>query len=307
MRFEEKILYKCRQYWIVPVLKSLKMVCFLAFPLALGTYFLSWFSWGWTISIWILISLAIIAYDHYLWYHSWLMIGNQKITLSVRNGIFSQYAMSIRYRNIRDSAVSKNNIVGYLLKYGTLFIRASSGSEGDFQARYVPKVGKVYALINALSRYNDDERAHIDTIEKLHAYHTRQEFTPRSDAHSMDIETAIETLKMLPWVVDVVPVSQDAREYIRIHEASENSGITEALDRKHLLCLLHDQDFRKPAGPIVHTTHSGKVEFPWVPFPEIQGKWVVSASPSIDIHRYLLQYFPYASHDDATVLIGWIT
>lgn len=111
------------------------------------------------------------------------MVGNQKITLSIRNGIFSQYAMSIRYRNIRDCAVSKNSMIGYFLKYGTLFVRASSGSDGDFQARYVPKVGKVYALINALSRYNDDDRASIDSIEKLHTHHTKREFT-HSETHT---------------------------------------------------------------------------------------------------------------------------
>jgi hypothetical protein len=112
------------------------------------------------------------------------MIGNQKITLSVRNGIFSQYAMNIRYRNIRDCAVSKNNIFGYLFKYGTIFVRASSGSDGDFHAEYVPKVGKVYALINALSRYTDDERSHFDTIEKLHTHHIAKEFTLRTLEHN---------------------------------------------------------------------------------------------------------------------------
>ena len=85
--------------------------------------------------------------------------------------------MNIRYRNIRDCAVSKNSMLGFFLKYGTLFVRASSGSDGDFLAHHVPKVGKVYALVNALSRYNDDERASIDTIEKLHNHHTQKEFS----------------------------------------------------------------------------------------------------------------------------------
>lgn len=183
IRFEEKVLYKSRQHWIVPTIQSLKMIVAIAFPVGLVTYFFSDFSWIWTTSAFLLVSFLAIAYDHYLWYHSWFMVGNQKLTLSVRNGIFSQYAMSIRYRNIRDCAVSKNSVIGYFLKYGTLFVRASSGSDGDFQARYVPKVGKVYALINALSRYNDDERSRFDTIEKLHTHHMKQEFTPRSKDH----------------------------------------------------------------------------------------------------------------------------
>ena len=181
MRFEEKILHRSRQHWIVPFLKSLKYTAFIAFPFAFVTYFLANFSWVWTLSVFFFLWGSIGWYEYYLWQNSWLLVGNQKITLSVRNGIFSQYAMSIRYRNIRDCAVSKNSMIGYFLKYGTLFVRASSGSDGDFQAQYVPKVGKIYALINALSRYNDDDRAEIDSIEKLHAHHTKKEFSPKEE------------------------------------------------------------------------------------------------------------------------------
>jgi hypothetical protein len=104
--------------------------------------------------------------------------------------------MNIRYRNIRDSAVSKNSMIGFFLKYGTLFIRSTS-AEGDFIAKYVPKVGKIYALINALSRYTDDERSHIDTVEKLHAHHIGQEFTSNKRGMGMNIEQATEILKSI--------------------------------------------------------------------------------------------------------------
>lgn len=173
--FEEKILYKCHQHWIIPVINSFKLIIIVSIPLAIVTYFLS-YSWIITSLVFIAMSAILIAYDHYLWHHSWLMIGNQKITLSIRNGLWSQYAMNIRYRNIRDSAVSKNSIWGYIFKYGSLFVR-SSVAEGDFRAHYVPKVGKIYALINALSRYSDDERAGINSIEALHEHHQRSEFS----------------------------------------------------------------------------------------------------------------------------------
>jgi hypothetical protein len=88
-------------------------------------------------------------------------------------------------------------MIGFLLKYGTLFIR-STNAEGDFIAKYVPKVGKVYALINALSRYTDDERSHIDTVEKLHAHHIGQEFTSHTTHLSMTIEQALGLLKSTP-------------------------------------------------------------------------------------------------------------
>ncbi len=176
MRFEEKILYKTHQHWIIPLLKSFKMIGSAGIIVAFITYFLSSFSWIWTLSVFLILSFFIATYYYYLWIHSWLMIGNQKITLTVRNGIFSQYAMSIRYRNIRDCAVSKSNFWSFLLKYGTLFIR-SSGAEWDFESHFIPKVGKLYALVNALSRYGDDDRSEIHTIEILHNHHKKSEFT----------------------------------------------------------------------------------------------------------------------------------
>jgi hypothetical protein len=176
LNFEEKILYKAHQHWIIPVFWSIKLVSLIAVPMATIAYFLSGYSWWITVLVFVVLSAVLIAYDHYLWHHSWLMIGNQKVTLSIRNWLWSQYAMNIRYRNIRDAAVSKNSIWGYLFKYGTLFIR-SSANEWDFRATFVPKVGKVYALVNALSRYSDDERAQFDTIEKLHTYHQSKEFS----------------------------------------------------------------------------------------------------------------------------------
>jgi membrane protein YdbS with pleckstrin-like domain len=108
--FEEKILYKSHQHWIIPVINSLKFIIIAAIPMAIMAYFFSGYSWLITSVVFVSVSAILIAYDHYLWSHSWLMIGNQKVTLSIRNGLWSQYAMNIRYRNIRDSAVSKNSI-----------------------------------------------------------------------------------------------------------------------------------------------------------------------------------------------------
>lgn len=179
-KFDEKILYKTHQHWIVPVIGAIKYICLFALPIAVVTYFMSDYSWVWTSVIFLLVALVIGAYDYYLWDHSWLFIGNQKVTLSVRNGIFSQFAMNVRYRNIRDCAVSKHSMWSFLFKYGTIFIR-SSANEGDFHANYVPKVGKVYALVNALTRYNDEERAEIETIEDLHNHHTKKESTHTAD------------------------------------------------------------------------------------------------------------------------------
>lgn len=175
-KFDEKILYKTHQHWIVPVVDAVKYVFLFVIPIAIMTYFISDYSWWWTSTVSFIIALMVSVYSYYLWEHSWLFIGNQKVTLSVRNGVFSQFAMNVRYRNIRDCAVSKHSMWSFLFKYGTIFIR-SSANEGDFHADFVPKVGKIYALVNALTRYNDEERASIESIESLHNHHTNKEFS----------------------------------------------------------------------------------------------------------------------------------
>lgn len=304
-RFEEKIIYKCHQHWIVPAGKSLKYIVFVAFPFSIFCYFLVDYSWIWTSFCFILAAGCIIWYYYYLWYHSWLFIGNQKITLSVRNGIFSQFAMNIRYRNVRDSAVAKHSVMSFLLKYGTLFVR-SSANEWDFQAHYVPKVWKVYALVNALSRYDDNDRSEIDSIESLHSHHTKKEFSSvQSEVYESSVEKNIQILTTLSGISDIIELSNDARKYIGDHEEARNHGVYDVLKRKYILCFIHDNSFREPAWQIVLKNSHWESYFPSIPFPEVDGNDIVSASPSESIHEYLLRFFPYANIDDATVLIGW--
>ena len=301
--FEEKILYKTHQHWIIPVLQSIKIFIIIVLPLTVWLYFsVNSVLWMW---VWFFIlSGILLLYEHYLWNNSWLLIGNQKVTLSVRNGIFSQFAMNIRYRNIRDCAVSKNSFLGFLLKYGTLFIRSSSGVDGDFRVHHVPKVGKVYALINALSRYNDDERSSIDTIEKLHNHHIQNEFSGTIDQKTLKEEN-IGILHNIAGIIDVIELDTLTRESIRWSEEIKNHGVHEVLRRTHILAFLHDSTFRTAAWPMTTKTISGEVYFPWVPFPEVHGKDVISASPGVKVHQYLRTFFPYATDRDATVLVGW--
>ncbi len=171
--FEEKILYKTRQHWIIPIVKSSHYILFIL-PILFLIYFLST-SWILIFYLFFSTSTLVISYKYYIWFHSWFFVGNQNITLSIRNGIFSQYAMNVRYSNIRDVVVSKHTICEFLFKYGTITIR-SSPNEWDFHVNFIPKVGKIYALINALSHYSDEERYKIDSIETLHTFHQKKEF-----------------------------------------------------------------------------------------------------------------------------------
>jgi hypothetical protein len=49
MRFEEKILYKCRQHWIIPAIESLKLLCIGILPLTILIWFISNYSATFTV------------------------------------------------------------------------------------------------------------------------------------------------------------------------------------------------------------------------------------------------------------------
>jgi hypothetical protein len=164
LQFNETILFKTHQHPIIPIIATLKGICFFGIPIGIATYFLSSFSVLITTSVVLVCSVGIAIYDHYLYSQSWFYVGNQKISLFVRTGIWSQWSSNIRYRNIHDLACSKNTMPSYFFGYGTLFARASGG-DGDFTAPYIPKVGKVYSIVNTLMRYTDDERDAISTVE----------------------------------------------------------------------------------------------------------------------------------------------
>ena len=68
--FEEKILYKTHQHWIIPVINSLKLIIVVSIPLSTMTYFVSGYSWLITGLVFIIISGILAIYDHYLWHHS---------------------------------------------------------------------------------------------------------------------------------------------------------------------------------------------------------------------------------------------
>lgn len=117
--------------------------------------------------------------------------------------------------------------------------------------------------MNALSRYSDDERAKIHSIEELHAYHQEKEFpTHQAPAPFMTIESATNILKTLPGVTDVIELSEEAQKYIQSHEEVRNSGIKEVLSRDHIIVFLHDHHFRVAAAPIVEKNASNEIYFP---------------------------------------------
>jgi hypothetical protein len=101
----------------------------------------------------------------------------------------------------------------------------------------------------------------------------------------------------------VIPLDHETLVYMHDHEELRNHGVHETLRRAHVICFLHDSSFRSATGPITAKTASGEVYFPGVPFPEVHGKDVISASPGTSMHLYLRKFFPYATDTDATVIV----
>lgn len=98
---------------------------------------------------------------------SYLLITNEKLVKKVRNGLFSKFHMAIHYDNIRDVAFSKNNILHYIFRSGTLFARSSAAAVGDFGANWTPRIEKVYKIVNYIHHLSPEKRKdlkHIDTL-----------------------------------------------------------------------------------------------------------------------------------------------
>ena len=106
--------------------------------------------------------------------------------------------------------------------------------------------------MNALSRYSDDERTGIHSIEELHDFHQKKEFSNHNTPDgSMTKEEATTVLLALPGISQVLEVSEEAKKFIRSHEEVRNSGIFEVISRDYVLVFLHEDTFRNPEGNIV--------------------------------------------------------
>jgi hypothetical protein len=231
--------------------------------------------------------------------------------------------MSIHYKNIRDTAFSKNNILHYMLGYGTLFARSSAWAVGDLEARSIPHIEKVYKIINALHNFTDVERKAIknlnDIMQPLSLIKGQvKEGTEwlswswsevEDSGESWGIETLSEAtqkekqvLLNIQWIKEIVLLEDADRREIFIHEEEKNHWVHECLRRQILFAATHDSTLREPDEAIVMKAWE-KVIFPVVEFHEIKRKKVSSSSPGIKIHEYLLPKFENLWDNDATLLI----
>lgn len=120
----------------------------------------------------------------------------------------------------------------------------------------------------------------------------------------MDIKSIINDLEKVGGLGNVNLLDKNDINYIRNNEEKNNLGVFECLKREYVLIMTHDSSFRNPEGDIVKKKN-GKVIFPAAKFSELKAKNVVSSSPGIKIHNYLIERFKLRLDDEATLLIGF--
>jgi len=309
--YTDNVLYKTHQHIIVLVSSILSF--FLPYAI---TIFLLWryvYSWN----IWLIATIVLIwwiitsCWYYFFWVKSYFIVSNEKIIVKVRNWLFSKFHMSIHYKNIRDTAFSKNNILHYALGYWTFFARSSAWAVGDLEARSIPHIEKVYKIINALHNFTDEERKqikHLDDVIQLLSSQDRIErgITEEKEEISETLQEASEKEKQvllnIQWIKEVVELSDSDRRHIFEHEEDRNHWVYECLRRQVVFAATHDSTFREPDEAIVMQAWR-KVVFPVIEFHEIKRKKVSSSSPWLKVHEYLIPKFENLWDYDATLLI----
>ena len=219
--------------------------------------------------------------------------------------------MSIHFRNIRDTAFSKNNIFHYLFGYGTFFARSSAGAVGDLEAQYIPHIEKVYRIINLLHSMEDWERKKLQSLEDItQSFSLVKRENLGKNWKSETLEEAIKkeknVLLNIQGLKEVVLLDGKDRRYIFEHEEERNHGVFECLRREVVFAATHDSTFRDPDEAMVMQA-AEKVIFPVVDFHEIKRKKVSSSSPWLAVHNYLVPKFQDFDDYDATLLIWFDT
>lgn len=301
--FNDKILFQTRQHKIVLITKFIKLLLIFVLPLFIISYFvLSWWLFI-SILIWLILSVISFLWVYFFWSKSYFLISNKKISIKVRNGLFSEYHMSIYFKNIKDIAYSKNNILNYLFDYWTLFARSSAWSSWDFEWPSLPKIETIYKYINNIYLLSEEKRDVLDSLENLNGGNINLAKDKEEQIEEI-IKKEKEILLNIVWVKEVVLLEDKDRSFIFENEEDRNHWVYEVLRKSVLFVITHDFSFREPDEAIVLKKWD-KVVFPTVKFHEIDRDWVLSASPWIKVHDYLRNKFENLLETDATILVGF--
>lgn len=121
----------------------------------------------------------------------------------------------------------------------------------------------------------------------------------------MKVENIIRDLERTNGLSNVKLLSPKHKQLISKLEEPNNHGVLECLNREFTLALTHDSSFRGPSSEIV-LENGGEIMLPAVAFPEVNGKDVVSSSPSTKVHNVLIEELGLdLEEEEATLLIGF--
>ncbi len=119
------------------------------------------------------------------------------------------------------------------------------------------------------------------------------------------IQGIMNDLKLVNGLNPILVLDSHFKEEIINLEGEYNHGVKECLNRKVTLLVSHNSNFREPIGEIVIKNENG-VLLPSIPFPEVNGKYVVSSSPSKKVHNHLKSKLNLnLKEEEATLLIGF--
>lgn len=272
----ENQILKIHQHKIKMILKSLKAFLFLWIIIWIFTFILS-NSVKTTLIIEILTFILIYAYNYFFWSQSYFLVTNEKLSVNVRNWLFSQYSMWIYFDQIKDMAYSKNHFLHYFFNYWVLFVRSSAWSDGNFIVDDIPNIEEVYKKVSHLYALWNDRKI-IEKENKSEKKLSKEEI----------IKNAKNTLLNIQWIKEVEILDNNDKKFIFETEEDKNHGVYECIKRQITFVATHDSSFRNADAPIVLKL-GNKVIFPPVSFHEIKEKNTVSSSPWIEVHNYLVK------------------
>ena len=91
-----------------------------------------------------------------MWYLTLLVITDRRMIEFVQRGLFSNYALDLKFENIKDSAYSYRNPIHYLFNCGALIVRSAPSAIKRFEIDYIPNPRDVHHYINKLTVLIDE-------------------------------------------------------------------------------------------------------------------------------------------------------
>ncbi|MDP6641824.1 MAG: hypothetical protein QGF74_00370 [Candidatus Nanoarchaeia archaeon] len=121
----------------------------------------------------------------------------------------------------------------------------------------------------------------------------------------MELKDILESLRKIEGLNHINLLNQEDKDVIINLEEEYNLGVSECIERDHVVVVTHNSNFREPERDIVINKEKQTV-FPALDFPEVKAKEVVSSSPGINVHNYLRKRFDMKINGHhATLLIGF--